>query len=107
MTAPLTPGTLGSITDLIEYGDSAIVSRVLMKTDGGNITLFAFDSGEELSEHTTRYDAMALILDGTATWEVGGSEHSASSGEVVFLPADVPHAVKAYSRFKMLLLMLK
>ncbi len=103
----LTPGTAGSIKDLVDYSDHSIVSRVLAKSEGGNVTLFAFDRGEALSEHTTRFDATALILDGTSSWTIGGAEYSASTGEVVFLPANVPHAVEAAARFKMLLVMLK
>ena len=92
---------------LVDYGVGAVVSRTLAKNDAGTITLFAFDAGQELSEHSTPFDALVQILDGEAELIIGGKSVTAREGEVVVMPADVPHAVKSPERFKMLLTMLR
>lgn len=91
----------------IEYSSNAIVSRTLIKTPHGSVTLFAIDAGQEISEHSTPYEAMAHILAGSADWSVGGNVMRATTGSVVMLPANVPHAVAAEERFKMLLIMIR
>ncbi len=96
-----------SLTDSIDYQKDAVVSKTLIKKEAGTVTLFAFDAGQELSEHTAPYDALAHILDGAAEWRVGGQSINAPAGTVVMLPANVPHAVVARQPFKMLLTMIR
>ncbi|HEY7544612.1 MAG TPA: cupin domain-containing protein [Blastocatellia bacterium] len=84
-----------------------MVSRVLLKNKGGTVTLFAFDQREELSEHTAPFDALVLVLDGEAQIEIAGEEFQVREGETITLPANEPHAVRAASRFKMLLTMIR
>jgi quercetin dioxygenase-like cupin family protein len=92
---------------LIGYQEGSIVSRSLVAASGGNVTLFAFDEAEELSEHTTPHDALVHVLDGRALVTVGDVGHEVESGELLLLPGGVPHALEALSPFKMLLVMLK
>lgn len=91
----------------VEYQPDAIVSRVLARSKGGNVTLFAFDAGQELGEHTAPFDALVYAIDGTAEIGVGEETYSMSAGELLRLPAKVPHWVKATRPFKMLLIMLR
>lgn len=84
-----------------------MVSRTLAKGAGGTLTLFAFDRGEELSEHSAPFDAYVQVLDGAALLTIGGEPVTAKTGELVLLPAGVPHALRAESRFKMLLVMFR
>lgn len=95
------------LAELLQYQDGAIVSRVLLKNKGGNVTLFAFDQGEGLSEHTAPFDALVFILDGEAEIEIAGRIYSVRQGETITLPANVPHALKAATRFKLLLTMIR
>lgn len=95
-----------SATD-VNYALNSIVSKTLIKKSGGTVTLFAFDKGESLSEHTAPFEAMVIILDGKAEITIGGEVNSISSGQVIILPANIPHAVKANERFKMMLIMIK
>ena len=95
------------LADLIAPAPHGIASRVLARTDAGNITLFAFDAGEELSEHSTPSDALVLTLEGDLALTVGGSDVTAAAGTVVVLPANVPHAVRAVEPSRMLLIMLR
>ena len=97
----------GPIADLVAYQDGAIVSRVILKKGAGSVTLFAFDRGQELSEHTTPFDALVQVLDGTAELTVGGASHRLDAGEALVMPGGVPHAVRAPDRFKMLLTMIR
>jgi len=92
---------------LIAYQEGAVVSRILVKAAGGSLTLFAFDAGQSLSEHTVPNEALVLVLDGTAGVTVGGERHEVRTGESIRLPAGVTHAVDAPERFKMLLAILK
>lgn len=92
---------------LVDYQEGAIVSRILLKRAGGTITLFAFDAGQSLSEHTAPFDAVAHILDGEAEITIAGTPHRVSTGEMVLMPANQPHAVHARTRFKMLLTMIR
>jgi quercetin dioxygenase-like cupin family protein len=91
----------------IEYADQSIVSKPVVKSPGGNISLFAFDMGQELSEHTAPFDAMVQIIDGTAEIRINGNVHTLNAGESIIMPANIPHAVKAVQPFKMLLTMIK
>src|SRR6202521_3838297 len=81
--------------ELLEYQDGSIVSRVLLKNKGGTVTLFAFDQGEGLSEHTAPFEALVFVVDGEATVEIAGKAYSVKSDETITLPANIPHAVKA------------
>jgi quercetin dioxygenase-like cupin family protein len=100
-------GTPAALGDLVQYQDGAVVSHALVKEKTGTVTLFAFDAGESLSEHTAPFDALLLIVDGRATVTIDGSAHAMSAGEIVRLPANVPHAVSADEAFKMLLIMIR
>lgn len=95
------------LATLIAFTPEGIASRVLAKNSGGSVTLFAFDAGEGLSEHTTPYDALAITLDGALTLTVGGAIVPTTPGTIVRLPASVPHAIDAPSASRMLLIMLK
>ncbi len=95
------------LESLVEYAPASIVSRSIARSPGGSLTVFAFDRGEELSEHTAPFDAFVQVLDGTVLLTIGGKKVTASAGETVLMPAGVPHAVAAPERFKMLLSMLR
>jgi quercetin dioxygenase-like cupin family protein len=91
----------------LEYVPGSIVSRTIAKSRGGSLTLFAFDAGEELSEHTAPFDAFVQVLDGATELTIGGERVVARAGETVRMPAGIPHAVRAVERFKMLLSMVR
>lgn len=93
--------------DLIEYGEDAIVSRTLARTDSGTLTLFAFSAGQGLSEHTAPFDAFVQVVEGQLELVVDGEKVLAQAGENVLMPASIPHAVNAEVDAKMLLFMLK
>ncbi len=107
MASTLTPAELFALDSLVTPTAQGIASRVLARTAAGNITLFAFDAGEELSEHTAPFDALALTLSGTLTLTIGGAEVRTSPQTVVLMPANVPHAVHATESARMLLIMLR
>lgn len=96
-----------SLAGLVEYQAGGIVSRQLLKKPSGNVTLFAFDDGQELSEHTSPFDALVHVLEGEADVSLSGQAHRVRGGEMVLLPAHVPHAVKSVTRFKMSLTMIR
>jgi len=95
------------VSGLLAYQAGSVVSRTLIKKATGTVTLFAFDQGEGLSEHSTPHDALVEILDGTAEITIGGVPHRVSEGEGLLLPAGIPHALSAVSPFKMLLTMIR
>lgn len=95
------------VAESVAYQEGAIVSRKLVSAAGGNVSVFAFAAGEELSEHTTPHSALIEVLDGTARITIAGETHMVGSGESILLPAGRPHAVRAEVPFKMLLTMLK
>ncbi|MBC8031682.1 MAG: cupin domain-containing protein [Pyrinomonadaceae bacterium] len=95
------------LAELLQYQDGSIVSRVLLKNKGGTVTLFAFDHGEGLSEHTAPFDAFVFVVDGEAEVEIAGDVYRVKSGETITLPANISHAVRAATRFKMLLTMIR
>jgi quercetin dioxygenase-like cupin family protein len=103
--SPLATPTI--LTNLVEYHAGSVVSRTLLKSPAGSLTLFAFAEGESLSEHTTPHDAVILVVDGLAQITVGGVVHEVSAGRLLLMPANVPHAVHAAAPFKMLLVMLR
>lgn len=96
-----------TINEMVQYQDGAIVSRTLVKKAAGTVTLFAFDKGESLSEHTSPYEALVLVLDGAGQITVGGEAHQVLAGQTITLPAGVPHALKAEHPFKMMLVMIR
>ncbi len=99
--------TAVKLAELVDFQDGAIVSKTLRRAPNGNLTVFAFDKGQELSEHSAPFDAYVQVLDGEALLIIGGEKVSTKAGEIVLMPADVPHAVQAPERFKMQLLMFK
>lgn len=103
----LPPAEVHDLAGLAAYAEGGVVSRTLAENASGTVTLFAFDAGEGLSEHTAPFDALVQVLEGRSKWTIGGKEKRVSAGQVVLLPADVPHAVEAVERFKMLLTMLR
>lgn len=88
---------------LVAYQEGQVVSRSLAQNDAVSVTLFSFDAGEEISSHTSQGDAMVSVLEGSALVTIGGTKHSVKAGQTIVMPAGVPHAVAADSRFKMLL----
>lgn len=96
-----------SFTDSVTYADGSIVSKILLRNEKGNITLFAFDKGEMLSEHTAPYDAILQVLDGKTEVTIDGKKNTLTVGESIIMPANIPHAVTALDKFKMLLIMIK
>jgi quercetin dioxygenase-like cupin family protein len=101
------PGVVMEAAGLISYQDGSVVSRTLMKRDSGTVTLFAFDQAQGLSEHTAPFDALVHVLDGEAEITVAGVAHQVRQGEMIIMPANQPHALKAVTRFKMILTMLR
>jgi quercetin dioxygenase-like cupin family protein len=96
-----------SLADMVNYQEGSVVSRSLMKKEHGTVTLFAFDQGQGLSEHTTPFDAIIYSLDGTADVTISGKSMTLKKGEMVILPGNEPHALKAVQKFKMLLTMIR
>lgn len=103
----LASATALRLADLVAYADGSIVSRAIAQEPAASLTLFAFDAGQALSEHTTAFDAFLQVLDGEADLVVGGAAVVAHAGEVVLMPGGVPHEVNARVRFKMLLTMVR
>ena len=104
------PGDLATATSLaglVQYQPGAVVSRTVLKRSSGTVTVFAFDEGEGLSEHTAAFDALVVLIEGTAEITVAGQPQRATAGDILRLPAGRPHALKALSPFKMLLVMIR
>jgi len=95
------------MADLASYQEGSVVSRQITKEEAGNITLFAFDEGQELSEHTAPYDALVHILDGEVEVRISGQPFHLKNGDAIIMPANDPHALKAITQFKMLLTMIR
>ncbi len=95
------------VVDMVGYQDGAVVSRTVLKQPAGTVTLFAFDAGQELSEHTAAYDALVQVLEGEAEIRIAGRPHRLRAGDMIVMPANQPHAVTAASRFKMMLTMIR
>jgi len=93
--------------ELVNYQDGAVVSREIVKKTTGNVTLFAFDEGQGLSEHTAPFDALVQVVEGEAEIIISGQPHSVLGGEMILMPAGQPHALKALKRFKMILTMIR
>ena len=96
-----------NLSDHITYAIGSVVSKTLLKKDIGNITLFSFAKGQGLTEHTSPFDAVVYVLDGQAEITIGGEPHAVKDGEMIIMPANVPHALHALEQFKMLLIMIR
>ena len=103
----MTPAEAVKLSDLIDYGDGAVVSRTLVKKPTGTVTLFAFDEGQGLSEHTAPFDALVQVIEGEVEIRIDGNPHKVGAGELIILPQGQPHALDAMTRFKMLLTMIR
>ncbi|MGK5086046.1 cupin domain-containing protein [Bdellovibrionota bacterium FG-2] len=103
----LPPAEALRLDQLIEYASGAVVSKTLLKEEKGTLTLFAFDEGQGLSEHTAPFNAVVQILDGNAVIVIGGKDVPAKTGDIVLMPANISHALKAPQPFKMLLTMIR
>jgi len=93
--------------ELIEYQEGSIVSKMLINKDLGSVTLFAFDKGQKLSEHTAPFDALVQVIDGKTEISISGKKYSLKQGDFIIMPANKPHAVYAVEKFKMMLTMIK
>lgn len=96
-----------SLIDLVNYQKGSVVSRTLIKKATGTVTLFAFDKGQGLSEHTAPFDAMVCVLDGKVEVTISGNLIIVEKGEMIIMPANEPHALKAVEKFKMMLIMIR
>ncbi len=101
------PPKVENLKRMLAFQDKAIVSRMLVKNAGGSVTLFAFDSGEGLSEHTAPFDALVIGVEGEAEIRLDGASHTLGEGDALLMPANVPHAVTPRGPFKMLLVMIR
>jgi quercetin dioxygenase-like cupin family protein len=93
--------------DLVDYSEGSVVSREIVKKNNGKVTVFAFDKGEGLSEHTSPFDALVQVIEGEAEITISGTPHRVREGELILMPANQPHALKAIERFKMVLTMVR
>lgn len=100
-------GQVLTMTDLVAYQDGSVVSKTVLDKTIGTITLFAFDAGEGLSEHTAPYDAFVQVIDGEAEVTIAGALRAVQAGQILIMPANQPHALRAVKRFKMLLVMIR
>ena len=100
-------GKGANLSEMVEYSNDSIVSKTILDKPKGTITLFAFDQGQKLSEHTSPYDAVIQVIEGKAALTIGGEEQRVCGGQIIVMPANVPHAVDAEDRFKMLLTMIR
>lgn len=92
---------------LVEYADDSVVSKTVLDKKAGTLTLFAFDKGQRLSEHRAPFDAVVQVIDGTGRITIDGVDNDVAAGQIIIMPADVPHSVTADERFKMLLIMIR
>jgi quercetin dioxygenase-like cupin family protein len=107
MEKSIEKGEKFTVAESVAYSTQAVISRQVLKNEKGNITLFAFDKGEGLSEHTAPFDALVLLLDGKAGVTIGGKLNILQAGESIIMPANIPHALNAVERFKMMLVMIR
>jgi quercetin dioxygenase-like cupin family protein len=103
----LPPSEVATLTETVRVAPGAIVSRTIMRSAGGNVTVFAFDADQALSEHSAPFDAMVQLLDGELVVSIAGDEYTLAPGETIIMPADVPHAVRAPEEARWMLVMLK
>lgn len=99
--------TVFGLEQQIEYANGGVVSKQILKNPAGNVTLFSFDQGQGLTEHTAPFDALVQILDGEAEIRIDGTPYLLKTGDIIIMPANIPHALQAVERFKMLLTMIK
>ncbi|MFC2017720.1 cupin domain-containing protein [Chloroflexota bacterium] len=107
MAGELKPAEALNLADQVEYAEGSVVSRTILQKQVGTLTLFAFDQGQGLSEHSAPFDALVQVLDGEAEITIGGKPIRTKAGQTVLMPANVPHALQSVSRFKMLLTMIR
>lgn len=107
ITESFSHSTIYNLKDTVSYSENSIVSKVISRSDNTNLTLFAFDAGQSLTSHTSPFNAMIQLLEGSARIEIGTDRYDLEEGQMIIMPADVPHAVEASSRFKMMLTMFK
>jgi len=100
-------GEVVNVARLLDYQEGAIVSRTIIDKKTGTVTVFAFDEGQGLSEHTAPFDALVSVLEGEAIVTISGADSRVSAGEMIVMPADKPHSLRAAKRFKMLLVMIR
>ncbi len=100
-------GQAANLQDLIDYQNGSIVSKEIIKKDTGTVTLFSFDKGQGLSEHTAPFDALVYVFDGTTEISIAGKPFTLKEGQTIIMPANKTHALKAVERFKMLLIMIR
>lgn len=100
-------GVKFSFDTSIDYSENAVISKQILKKESGNISLFSFDAGEGLSEHTSPFDAVVNVVEGKAEIIIDKASHILVSGETIIMPANIPHALKAVERFKMVLIMIR
>lgn len=100
-------GQAERLETLVSYADDSVVSKTILDKHAGTLTLFAFDQGQKLSEHTSPYDAVVQVVEGRARLTIGGRDNDVEAGALIIMPANVPHAVTAVERFKMLLIMIR
>jgi len=98
---------VGKLVEMITYQDGSVVSKEILKKETGTVTLFAFDVGQGLSEHTAPFDALVYIVDGESEITIAGKAFNVKQGEMIIMPANQPHALKAIKKFKMLLVMIR
>ena len=96
-----------NVEDLLDYQEGAVVSREIIRKETGTVTIFAFDKGEGLSEHTAPFDAMVQIIDGKAEITISGKKNTLERGDMIIMPADEPHALHALEQYKMILTMIR
>lgn len=109
-TRASTKGLIGRVLkfiDLIDYQDGSVVSRTIIEKTTGTVTLFAFDEGQGLSEHTAPFDALVYLLDGETEIVISGKAFRVKAGEMIIMPANKPHAIRAVKKFKMALVMIR
>lgn len=103
----ISPGQAFSLRDAVTYQDKAVVSKEIASRKTGTVTIFAFDAGQGLSEHTAPFDALVQVLEGEVEIQISGKPHHLAEGEMIVMPAQEPHALKAITKFKMLLIMIR
>ena len=104
---PIKPTSVMNVTDMVEYSSNGVVSKKILQKSTGNVTLFSFDKDQQLSEHTAPFDAMVQILEGESEISINKKPYLLKAGDSIIMPANIPHAVYATSKFKMLLTMIK
>ena len=107
MSEKSTKQEIFNLDSMLDYQEGSVVSRALMNKDVGSVTLFSFDAGEGLSEHSAPYDALVYVFDGDAEITISGVKHVVKKGQIIIMPANEPHGLKALKKFKMMLIMIK